>query len=249
MPEVRLLRGSPADAAALAGLSSPGELQRAARSRAAVDRNRSLVGAALLRRAAADLTGSAAQDVRIGRWCRSCARLGDHGRPVALDPGGRPDPGVHLSASHAGDVVLVAATTAGPVGVDVERAAGVGFEGFDDAVLTGRERERLLALPAGDREEARARTWTRKEAVLKATGHGLAVAPARVDLADWLDPGADPGHGPGPLARPPRARWPAELDADLRPGRVHLLDLAVPAGHVASLCLLAAAPPVPVERS
>jgi len=49
-------------------------------------------------------------------------------------------------------------------------------------VLAPAEREELVRLPAGKRGIARLRTWVRKEAVLKATGLGLAVEPALLTL-------------------------------------------------------------------
>nr|WP_240897463.1 4'-phosphopantetheinyl transferase superfamily protein [Kineococcus vitellinus] len=117
-----------------------------------------------------------------------------------------------MSTSHSADHVLVAATRCGPVGVDAEEVGAADFDGFDGAVLAAQERDELLRAPEAAHALLRARWWTRKEAVLKATGHGLTVAPAEVVVA----------------GEPPALRgWPSSLETDLRaPVRAHLFDLA-----------------------
>lgn len=85
---------------------------------------------------------------------RVCPRCGsaEHGRPRARGAD------VHVSLAYAGDLGVVAWSSEGPVGVDVaEEGPPVG--------------------EFGDR-----RTWTRVEALLKATGAGLSRDPA--DLPD-----------------------------------------------------------------
>lgn len=233
MSDVRVLAAAPEDAPWLREAVSPAEEARASRFRDPVDTARSLVASALLRHAVAGLQGLAPVEVTVGRWCRSCGGLADHGRPVALDSGTGLAAGVHLSAAHSGDVVLVAVTRAGAVGIDVECAASADFDGFDDAVLSERERGHVQALPPVARATWRARTWTRKEALLKATGHGLSVDPRGVDVLE------------------PVGRWPDELAAALRPpSQAHFVDLPLSdSRHVATLAVLAvAAPSVLVDR-
>lgn len=125
-----------------------------------------------------------------------CPRCGssDHGRPVLAD-------GTFISVSHAGDVHAVATTDAGPVGIDIEAIDGARFEGFDDVVLHPRERPHT--------SDERATTWVRKEALLKATGDGLAVDPRTIRLSD---PDAAPKllewvGGPAPATV-----WMSDLD-------------------------------------
>ena len=219
---VLLLSADPSQAGGPGAVVSDVERRRAARHRVEVDRQRSLGVAVLLRQAVGRLTGAAPADVRTGRWCRSCSSWGDHGRPVALDDDARPLPGVHLSASHAGALVLVAASPDAPLGVDVERVEGVRFAGFDDAVLTDGERALLQGFPTDDRDRERARSWTRKESLLKATGHGLSVAPRRTAFAGTT-----------------LTSWPHELDADLAAG-TRTADLpGLPAGLVGAVTVLA----------
>ena len=105
---------------------------------------------------------------RIDRTCPDCAE--QHGKPV-LD-----HPDLHVSSSHAAGLAVVAVTDVGPVGVDVEKADAAGFPGFDG-----------VALAPGETGDA-ARIWTRKEAVLKATGEGLRTDPRTVVVTGEREP-------------------------------------------------------------
>ncbi len=78
---------------------------------------------------------------------------------------------VHLSLSRAPGVALAAVSTTGPVGVDIERAGRARFPGFEEVALHPQER---CSEPT--------QTWVRKEALLKATGWGLALDPRQVRI-------------------------------------------------------------------
>ncbi len=116
--------------------------------------------------------------IRFEAVCTRCG--GPHGKPVVRGSADR----VSFSLSHSGDRVVVAATCGIPVGVDVEResAAARALE-TSELVLATNEREMLARLPEDERARAFLRMWTRKEALLKATGDGLAVAPREVDVS------------------------------------------------------------------
>ncbi|GAA4285947.1 4'-phosphopantetheinyl transferase family protein [Georgenia daeguensis] len=106
-----------------------------------------------------------------------CPRCGDpHGQVRVL--AGAP---WHVSVSRSGPLVAVA-TAELPVGVDVESVAAVGAAPVADVVLSAAERERHSRLRAGERPADLARTWARKEAVLKALGAGLELAPSSFTL-------------------------------------------------------------------
>jgi 4'-phosphopantetheinyl transferase len=140
-------------------LLGAGEIERARQYRLAADTDRVLLGAVLLRLAAARHLGSQPAGLAIDRTCGRCGA--QHGRPQL------PGSGLHASVSHSGDVVVVALTAAGPVGVDVEAVRAIDFAPVADSVCTPAER--------GDVRTAAGfyTCWTRKEAVLKATGEGL----------------------------------------------------------------------------
>jgi 4'-phosphopantetheinyl transferase len=86
-----------------------------------------------------------------------------------------PAAGWECSVSHSADRVAVAIGRTGPLGVDVEdldRRTGERDASLVDMVLTGAEAAELTRYGAPD---GMLTYWTRKEAVLKATGEGLRV--------------------------------------------------------------------------
>ncbi len=158
----------------------------------------------LLRTEAARFHGVPLSAVEILRTCPRCGSSA-HGRPRLRRTAALPSP-ASVSLSRAGTFSVVAITDAGPVGVDVEAHGAAGFPGFDDVALHPDEPSTDLA-----------RTWTRKEALLKAYGLGLAVDPAAVRLED---------DGV--------AAWPSELPP---PGAVWWRDLDLPE-HVGAVVVL-----------
>jgi 4'-phosphopantetheinyl transferase len=74
------------------------------------------------------------------------------------------------------------------VGVDVEAVdPATDVERFAARFLTAIERVALTQRPAAQRREALFACWTRKEAYLKATGEGLSVSPATIEV--WAGDG------------------------------------------------------------
>lgn len=93
-----------------------------------------------------------------------------HGKPVLND--GR----WQFNLSHSGDWLAIALCATGPLGVDIE----MGQRRRQILPLARRfyaqsEYEWLLALPEAEQEPAFYRFWSRKEAVLKAYGAGIAA--------------------------------------------------------------------------
>lgn len=179
------------------------ERARADRFVRAVSRAQFVGAHAALRRRLGDLLGA---DPRSLRFAPSpCVRCGGpHGKPVlAGGLAGR----LHFSLSHSGRAVAVAAAHE-PVGVDLEAVRPLAAE--DLAARFFGDDERRLVAGAADPPAAFVRLWTRKEALLKATGEGitggLAGAPG------LPPPGADPAS-PLRVVRAGRAWTITDVDA------------------------------------
>jgi 4'-phosphopantetheinyl transferase len=205
-----------------AKLLDQAERRRRERYLRAADRDRFTVGVALTRLILAGLLGIAAADVPVDRTCARCGE--PHGRPrlaigAALD----------FSVSHSGDLIALAVTRdkAGDgmrraVGVDVEQIAHVPDGPPADAVLSPRERIAFDRLEAGTRTTAFFRYWVRKEALLKATGDGLAVAMTRLTVS-------------APDQPPRLVHWQGRPDL---PAGASLHDLQARPGYAAALALV-----------
>jgi 4'-phosphopantetheinyl transferase len=152
---------APVDAPHLLPLLDEHERERLGRFRRAADTARYLAAHALTRLVLADLLRTAAAELVFDRTCR-CGR--PHGKPTL--PGG----GTHFSLTHAGDIVGLAVHAGGPVGLDVEQARELKDlpsmlqHVCSPAELTGSGPLAPAAFFVA---------WTRKEALLKATGEGL----------------------------------------------------------------------------
>jgi 4'-phosphopantetheinyl transferase len=104
---------------------------------------------------------------------------------LARDGAGKPElrgSSFRVNLAHSGEVALVAIANGREVGIDVEliRQGTQGWSLIRHA-LTHEERARLEGLPVFRRSEAFLWMWTRKEALLKAAGIGLAVDPILVE--------------------------------------------------------------------
>lgn len=169
-------RAGPADALRPAAFMNEEELGRYAAIRRLGARTGFAFGCALLRVAAAHHLGAAPGEIVIERRCSSCDR--PHGKPRISGTD------LEVSLSHTSRYVVCAVTRHHPVGIDVEDGAAL----IDDDLLA----ENILAppelsayrlLPAGRRRAALLTWWTRKEAVLKATGDGLRVPMRRLETS------------------------------------------------------------------
>jgi 4'-phosphopantetheinyl transferase len=223
------------------------EVERARRSAYVQrpDAHRFTLGRVVTRLVMGQVLGVSADEVRLDSTCPRCGA--PHGRPWVTS-GDAPN----LSISHAGELVLVAVSAVGDVGVDIERDVPPGQpEGLDPAdpadaadarglaeaigmadamgmaaqMLTPVEQETFRALSPADRPRALLRYWTRKEAVLKATGFGLTLDPATVEVS-------------APDQPPEVVSWPHVTESA---DDFTLVDLDVGAGYLA--CLAVQAPP------
>lgn len=111
--------------------------------------------------------------------------------------GNHPGRRVEFNMSHAGDLALIALSGVGPLGVDVEEVREENDpDELADACLATDERAALVDLPARERIGTIYRWWTRKEAVGKARGEGLAMRPDQCKvIPPFLMPEGDGGTG------------------------------------------------------
>jgi len=196
------------------------------------DRRRLATSRLLLKSLVGRLAEVPPELVRLSYDCTRCGK--PHGRPVVTGPTAAVR--WHVSLSHAGDLVMVAVTDAGPVGVDVEAAAATRFTGFDDVALTSTERAEVERCAPESRAWARAVYWTRKEAVLKATGYGLTIDPATIEVSAPHQPAAlTSWRNEEPLIAPAQIADISILDAAIG-------DAAIGDGPVAAVAVLAHAP-------
>lgn len=97
---------------------------------------------------------------------------GEQGKPYIA---GAPDVvSLSFNLTHSQGLALYAVTRDHPVGIDMEFVRPIGGGDIAERFFTPWERDELEALPDDQRNEGFFNAWTRKEAVLKATGQGLA---------------------------------------------------------------------------
>ena len=151
---------------------SDAERARSARLVRTGDRARFVAAHAAQRRLLARYLGTDPAAIRFGR--SPCCRCGstEHGRPSIEWP----PAALSHNLSRSGQHWLLAVAAAGPVGVDIECHRGIELDRMADACLTASERLYLRDQPDELRQPAFFRCWTRKEAVLKACGVGLAAS-------------------------------------------------------------------------
>lgn len=144
---------------------------------------------ALMRAMAAarlDVPSSAASEIEVDRSCTLCTSGKKHGKPRIA--------GVNFNMSQVNPLVVGAFSrnSSAVLGVDVETLDARLFSGFARLALSNEERafyERVAQeRPAPVLHLLSVALWTAKEAVLKATGHGLSVVPSlvRVQLTEAL---------------------------------------------------------------
>lgn len=151
--------------------------------------------------------------------------------PLATGAGGKPRLALaaplRFNLSHSGGCALYALCRDRELGVDLERVQAMpDAESIARRFFSPSEVAHFLSLGSDAREAAFFRCWTRKEAYVKATGEGLALALDAFSVT--LLPGAPPAlHAPGdPRAwtlvdASPAARYAAALVAEGAPAAIH----------------------------
>lgn len=158
------LDASPAALARWRGLLDEAEQARAARFHFEEDRRHYVAARGTLRELLGDYLAVDPRDVRF-QYLAS-------GKPQVADPA----TDLKFNVSHSRACGLFAFARGREVGVDVELGARLGEDltALTRRVFCARERVRWLLRPEEERREAFLDVWTRKEALLKASGRGIA---------------------------------------------------------------------------
>jgi 4'-phosphopantetheinyl transferase len=195
------------------------ELARTSRCYTGLEFQLSVLGKVLVRFLAAAVLGIDPMRVPVRLLCH-CGSS-QHGRPY-IDS----DVLLDYSVAHSGDQLVLALSRGdydsrgmgSRVGIDIELRSALCLDALD-AVCSPYERRNLVSLV--DAREL-VKVWTRKEALLKSSGHGLSIAPAEISLTKPTQP-------PRVLARPSRF-------STSRP--INMQDLPAPSGYVCSIAQL-----------
>jgi len=146
-----------------AGLLAPDEIRRAARLRSLTDRRRFIVARGMLRLLLGVYADIPSEAIRFA--------YGSHGKPRL-----KPSSLLHFNVAHSGERAVYALSRTRRVGIDIEHLnREFAFERVARRFFARPEFENLLRMPEARRRRAFFALWTCKEAVIKATGKGLAL--------------------------------------------------------------------------
>ena len=167
--------------AELAAMLTVDERERAARFRFPEHRDRFIAGRGLLRELLGAYLNRPAAALRFEQ--------GAHGKPALT--GVDAETGLHFNLSHSGGRALYAVARF-EVGVDLECLdRNVNPAAILERVCTPREWAAFQALPVEQIRSAFFTCWTRKEAIAKALGGGLASGLRTLDVCGCEDAGPD----------------------------------------------------------
>ena len=145
------------------GLLSPDEKQRAAKFHYPEDRAHFINARGILRSLLGQYLNLAATEVAF--------TYSAYGKPDLAT-----EAPINFNVSHAGGYGLFGFTSGAPLGVDLEKIdESIEVERLASRFFSPIEAAAVLALSPHDRPAAFFRTWTRKEAFIKAHGEGLSL--------------------------------------------------------------------------
>lgn len=155
----------PVTHAELVSTLSPDEKERASRQRHERDRRHMEAARGLLRRLLGAYTGTPAAQLEFA--------LGERGKPRLHQPSTL---GIEFNLSHSGGYALLGIAAGHALGVDLELVRPVDdLEQIARSNFAAAEVRELLDLEPERRLAGFIAGWTRKEAFVKAQGHGLAM--------------------------------------------------------------------------
>ncbi len=151
------------------------ERTRAARFHFPRDRRRFVAAHAALRLILGLYTGKSPKSVRF--------EVGRHGKPTLAD-----GHDLRFNLTHSGELAVVGLASDRDLGVDVEQLREMpDLQSIAARFFTPSEQVALLTFPPADRDRAFLDGWTRKEAVMKVLGLGVAQPPESIEVS--LEPG------------------------------------------------------------
>jgi 4'-phosphopantetheinyl transferase len=181
------------------------------------DRERFVLGCAIARIVLGRHLSMAPASVPLDRTCSTCGR--QHGK-ARTDIDGQQ---VQMSVSHSGDFVLVGFHRQARIGVDIETIrCHPGIADMARLALSPRELVEFARLEPRAHAVAFATYWTRKEAIVKATGRGLRTRLAAITVT--------PPHV--------QAGVLGSNCEDVEPRTMQLHDLAIAPGYAAAIAVL-----------
>ena len=150
-----------------AAVLSDDEQRRVARFMYPAHARRYTIAHGMLRHILARYTGRAPSALRFA--------IGAHGKPTFARDDDQTNSSLHFNLSHSNELALIAVSTTGPVGVDLEFwRPRIQHVAVAERFFSVRERAALAAsVDEQTLVTAFFTAWSRKEAYLKATGHGI----------------------------------------------------------------------------
>ena len=159
---------------AFAAVLSSDEKERAGKFKFEKHRNRFIAGRGALREIAGQYLQAKPAALRF--------EYTTNGKPVFANEFA--SAGLHFNLAHSEDLVLIAVTRIGAIGVDVEWVRLV--KEMDELVarfFSRREAQLFQKLGNEEKPDAFFNLWTRKEALLKATGEGITRSLSLVEVS------------------------------------------------------------------
>lgn len=156
---------------ALIEILSPSECQKVKSFRLEEEQNQFLISKALLKLILARYTGQTAQSIQLS--------YSINGKPYITNKSG-----VQFNLSHTGNALLIGFTKNVDIGVDIERVnRTVNFSKIIPLLYSEKELETFNSLKDNDKNDSFFKSWTCKEAFIKAKGSGLTFPINQLELS------------------------------------------------------------------